>query len=307
MDVDLGPVPLALAAAVCFAGSHVTARRGLVESSVVSAVLISCSSALLVLGAAVAFDPPTAIVGKGFLLFALAGLAAPGVSRWAASTGVHRLGPSVAVPITQGTRPLIAVMGAVLILGEQVTISRLIGIGFIIGGGWELSRSRREARSLGLGALEGPLKEDAQTTRFFRVGVIFPVLAGMAYATQDVVVKEALQHYSHPQFGAMVGMGTALAIWGLAVLVIPGLRAQVRVGRDFGWLCVSGSLAGIAILALFHALELGEVSLVSPITASQPLIVFVLSPLLLGRLEHVHISTVISGFAVVAGTILVSL
>lgn len=272
-----------------------------------SAVLISCSSALLVLGAAVALDPPSSLPGKGILLFALAGLAAPGVSRWAASTGVHRLGPSIAIPITQGTRPLVAVAGAVLILGETVTISRLIGVGFIIAGGWELSRSRPEARSPSMGVLEEPLAEQDRPSRLFRAGIIFPVIAGMAYATQDLVVKEALEHAGPPQFGAMVGMATALTIWSLAVLLVPTLRARVKVGRDFGWLCVSGSLAGVAILALFHALELGDVSLVSPITASQPLIVFVLSRLLLGHLENIHMSTVISGLGVVAGTVLVSM
>lgn len=307
--MDVGPEVFALLAALCFAGSQVTVRRGLVHSTIITGVLISLSTALALIVIAVLLDPPDEVNGHGLLLFALGGLAAPGVSRWAATTGVHRLGPSIAVPITQGARPLLAVGGALLFLGESLTIQKLVGLVAIVAGGWQLSRSREDARSLGLGSIEGPVEEMTRSQSIFRVrpGIVFPLLAGLAYAGSDLVVKEALNHLDHPRLGAMVGMATALVAWSAATLLASPLRKQVHVGRDFGWLVVSGILAGLAIINLFTALDNGDVTLVSPITASQPLAVFVFSRVFLRKLERLHASTVLAGLSIVVGTITISI
>lgn len=306
--MDLGPEVFALLAALCFAGSQVTVRRGLVHSTIITGVLISLSTALVLIVISVLLDPPDEVDGHGLLLFALGGLAAPGISRWAATTGVHRLGPSIAVPITQGARPLLAVGGALLFLGESLTVQKLLGLVAIVAGGWELSRSREDARSLGLGSIEGPVEEKARPQRLLRLrpGIVFPLLAGLAYAGSDLIVKEALHHLDHPRLGAMVGMSTALLAWGVATLVANPLRKQVHVGRDFGWLIVSGMLAGLAIINLFTALDRGDVTLVSPITASQPLAVFVFSRIFLRNLERLHVSSVIAGASIVVGTVIIS-
>jgi DME family drug/metabolite transporter len=304
-----GSEVFALLAAICFAGSQVSVRRGLVQTPIISGVLISLFTALVVIGLSVAIDPPDQFDALGIGLFALAGLAAPGVSRWAATTGVHRLGPSIAVPITQGTRPLLAVAGALLFLGEAMTLQKLVGLLAIVAGGWELSRSRKDARSLQLGSLEGSVVEEASLTqRLFRLrpGIAFPLLAGLSYAASDLVVKEALSHQEKPRFGAMVGMASALLIWSIFAFSTPPLRRQLHVGNDFWWLILSGMLAGLAIISLFTALNLGDVTVVSPITASQPLAVFVFSRLLLRDLERLHASTVLAGCSIVVGTIVIS-
>jgi uncharacterized membrane protein len=62
----------------------------------------------------------------------------------------------------------------------------------------------------------------------------------------------------------------------------------------------------VAILSLFTALVEGDVTVVTPIASSQPLIVFLLSTLLLRDLEQIRRSTVVAGLAIVAGTILVA-
>lgn len=307
--MKLGAEVFALLAALCFAGSQVTVRRGLVHSSIITGVLISLSTALVVLGLAVLIDPPDEVNAAGVGLFVIGGLAAPGVSRWAATTGVHRLGPSVAVPITQGARPLLAVGGALLLLGETLTTQKLLGLILIVIGGTQLSRSREDARSLGLGSIEGPVEPPSRTQRLLRVrpGIVFPLLAGLAYAASDLVVKEALNRLGHPRFGAMIGMGSALLVWTVATLVAPPLRRQLRMGSDFGWLVVSGVLAGLALINLFTALDVGDVTVVSPITASQPLAVFLFSWILLRKFERLTPAIVLSGCSIVAGTIIISL
>jgi uncharacterized membrane protein len=64
---------------------------------------------------------------------------------------------------------------------------------------------------------------------------------------------------------------------------------------------------GAAILLMFHALQGAAASVVGPIIATQTMFVFLLSSLLLRQLERVTFETVISGSAVVAGTVLVSI
>jgi len=69
---------------------------------------------------------------------------------------------------------------------------------------------------------------------------------------------------------------------------------------------LSGVLAGTALLCLSTALRRGDVTLVSPVLASQPLMVFILSRLLLRDLERLQMATVLAGCSIVAGTLLVA-
>ncbi|MPZ68548.1 MAG: EamA family transporter [Actinobacteria bacterium] len=297
----------ALSAATCFAASQVTVKRGIKETSIVSSVLISLTVALGVISISVVFSPPDEIRLDGVVLFALGGLAAPGISRWAATTGIHRLGPSIAVPITQGARPLLAFLGAMAIFGEAPSLQRGLGLLVIVAGGWELSRSREDARSLSLGSLEGPVEEAAPSARFFRPGLFFPLLAAGMYATSDLVIKEAVTRLEHPRFGALVGMSTAVLLWMLGALFIRPIRRELHVGSDVGWLLISGVFSGLALISLFSALDKGDVTLVSPLVAAQPLGVFLFSRILLKKVEDLHLSTVLAGSAIVVGTIIVSL
>lgn len=306
--MSLPPEIFALIAAASFAASQVTVRRGLVSSSIVSGVLVSLSAALLVISIPVLLDPPGSLNLPGVALFAVAGIAAPGISRWASTTGVRRLGPSISVPITQGARPLLAIGGAIVFLGESIGALRVVGVAAIVLGGWQLTRSRPETSRPAPGTPEGAVPDELpHARRLFRPGIAWPLIAGLAYATSDVVVKRALGELPYPSFGALVGMATALGIWILSAVIVRPLRDRLRLGPDKGWLALSGGFAGMALLSMFSALKSGEVTLVSPIIASQPLAVFLLSRALLGDLEKLHLSTVLAGTSVAAGTVLVSL
>ncbi|MPZ68184.1 MAG: EamA family transporter [Actinobacteria bacterium] len=195
-----------------------------------------------------------------------------------------------------------AVLGGTVLLGERLTWREALGLGLIVAGGWRLSRSR-SVETAGE-YQEGPT--EAIPRKVFRRGLVFPLLAALAYATQDVVTKGALVHLDDARFGALIGGATALCTW-LAALAISGVRKQVRVGEDYGWLILSGFLAGLAIVNLFTALRVGDITVVSPIVATQPLAVFFLSRILLRRLELLHASIVLAGVGIVAGTALVSL
>ena len=297
------PIVLAIFSAVCFGGSHVTAKRGLHDTSVFAGLLIQLGAAFVVVLVALLLDPPDTISAPAVGVFALAGLIAPGTARATALAGVDRLGPSVAVPIQQGARPILTVALAAAVLGETIGVVQLIGVAAIAFGGWKLSRAPSAAEMV---AADGNTLEESPS-RTFRPGVIFPLITAVCYAASDVIVKVALGRFPSPTVGAAIGIGAALAVWAVVARAIPSVRGSLRFGPNARWFIASGSFMGAAILLMFHALQGAAASVVGPIIATQTMFVFLLSTVLLRRLERVTLETVISGSAVVAGTVLVSI
>ena len=297
------PIVLAIFSAVCFGGSHVTAKRGLHDTSVFAGLLIQLGAAFVVVLVALLLDPPDTISAPAVGVFALAGLIAPGTARATALAGVDRLGPSVAVPIQQGARPILTVALAAAVLGETIGVVQLIGVAAIAFGGWKLSRAPSASEMV---AADGNTLEESPS-RTFRPGVIFPLITAVCYAASDVIVKVALGRFPSPTVGAAIGIGAALAVWAVVARAIPSVRGSLRFGPNARWFIASGSFMGAAILLMFHALQGAAASVVGPIIATQTMFVFLLSTVLLRQLERVTLETVISGSAVVAGTVLVSI
>ena len=314
-------VVLALLAAASFAASHVVSKRGLEGTSITAAFMVIVACAWAVVSIPVLLDPPASVPTRSIVLFAISGFFAPAIARAAALAGVHKLGPSIAVPIQQGLRPVMVLPAAALVLGEGFGLLRVVGVVAIVAGGWVL------ARQPGGGSSDVPVDpitdEDTNlrvggsmrarvrhrsvaVSRGFRPGVIYPFVAAVAYSTSDLLVKSGLDTASNPAFGALVSVGSGLVVWSMAH-ALPQVRRRFRVGHDVGWLILSGALMGGAILLVFNAFDRGDVSVVAPVVATQPLFVFLFSTLILRHLERIERSTVIAGVFVVIGTIVVSM
>jgi drug/metabolite transporter (DMT)-like permease len=290
----------AVFSAFCFAGSHVVSKRGLQDTSVTAASLIILGVSWAVIASSLVLDPPHAIPAHALMVYGGLGLIVPAISRWSVLKSVDALGPSIAIPIQQGLRPLLAVSAAALILGEDVGVLRAVGVLAIVGGGWQLSKRPRDApltvRELGRGRRS-----------WFRPGVVFPLIAAAAYAASDLIVRFTLgRELAEPAVAATISTGSGLAAWLLAASAIRPLRSTLHLGRRAWWLVLSGALVGLAILGIYHALRRGEVSIVSPINATQPLMVLLLSALFLRDLERIRPATVVAALAIVGGAILVS-
>lgn len=294
---------LAICSALCFGASHVTAKRGLHDTSVFAGLLIQLGAAFVVVLAALLLDPPVSLSIPAVAVFAGAGLISPGTARAAALAGVDRLGPSVAVPIQQGTRPILTVALAASLLGETIGVIQLLGVAAIAVGGWRLSRAPAAAELVTVGGMA----RERSRSRAFRPGVIFPLITAACYAATDVTVKVSLGRFPSPTAGAAIGIGAALVVWVIVARTLPSVRASLRFGPDARWFLASGSFIGAAILLMFHALQGAPASVVGPIIATQTMFVFFLSTLLLRQLERLTLETVLSGTAVVAGTVLVSI
>lgn len=287
----------ALFSALCFATSHVVSKRGLQDTSVTAASLIILSVSWLVISLSVLLGPPPELTGRTVAIYAGLGLLVPAISRWSVLKSVHDLGPSIAIPIQQGLRPLLSVTGGVLLLGEHLSVLRGLGVASIIVGGVQLTRRPPDAtgspRVAGRWAM--------------RSGLAFPFIAGLAYATSDVLIRLALgEGETEPGVAAMISTGSGLLVWLVAVAVVPSVRAGVRFGPRSWWFVLAGALIGAAVLGVYNALRRGEVSLVSPINSTQPLIVLLLSALFLRDLDRIRARTVAAAAAIVVGAILVS-
>lgn len=68
---------------------------------------------------------------------------------------------------------------------------------------------------------------------------------------------------------------------------------------------LAGVVLGLAVAALFQALSLAPVTVVSPINASNPLITLVLAHLFLKRLESINLLLVVGTLLSVSGVAMV--
>lgn len=308
----------AVLSAFCFGAAHVSSKRGLQDTSVIAGTVVVLGVSWVVISASMFVEFPSSTgAAAAIAILLVIGLLVPGVSRVAVLAGVDRLGPSISISIQHGLRPVLSVLGAVVLLGESVSVPQASGIVLIIAGGWRLSRRPREEAEGKVaeraGASRQPVTTGTASRRspgrvlaVVRPGVIYPVIAALSFATWDLVVKRTLGSLSEPAFAAMLSTGMGLTAWVIAVATVPSLRARWRVGRGVRWLGLSGLLGGVAILGIFHALERGDVAVVAPITSTQPLAVLLLSLLFLRDLERISPTIVVAALAIVVGAILVS-
>lgn len=308
-------IALALLSSATFAASHVVSRRGLDGTSVSAGYMVIVGCAWVVVMIPMLLDPPETVSTEAMVFFAISGLFAPAISRAAALGGVRALGPSISVPIQQGLRPLIVVPAAVIVLNETFGWTRILGLAAIVTGGWILSRDPKSVgeppheRAVAPARVAHPLvtaTDRRPSTRGFRPGVAFPVVAAIGYATSDLLVKIGLGGGSDPVYAAPLSIGVGFLVWAAAHAFRP-VRRRFRLGKDAGWLVLAGMFMGMAILLLFRALARGDVSLVAPVIGTQPLFVMLLSAFLLRHIEVRDRTTIIAASVVVVGTILVSL
>lgn len=290
--------------AVLFAGSHVVSKRGMRTTDVVGGLLVSLSTGLTVLTIVVLLDPPSNAPWELLLLVAASGMLAPALARAAAIAGVDRLGPTVSVPIQSSVYPLFAVFGASLVLGEPAGLARWIGVGAIVLGVWFLA-----LRGADISPEDGltPRPERGRMRSWLAGGLLFPVIAGLGYGGADLIRKNVIVDLPHPAFMSLVAVAAALTAWCTATVASTTVRGSLRFGRSTYWFMLGGALSSLALLSQFRALETGDVSTVSPIVASQPLAVLLLSSIFLRGIERLDWSIAFGGISIVTGTILVSI
>jgi drug/metabolite transporter (DMT)-like permease len=210
-------------------------------------------------------------------LFVLAGLLAPGASQLLFTFAVRDAGASRA-SVVVGTAPLVAVLIALTVLAEPFRFPLVLGAVLIVAGGVAL------------------VLERGRPDHVRAVGLAYAFGCTVLFASRDNLVRWLSGE-------TVVGSAPAAAatLLGGAVVVLAWLAARrrtrltVRGGLPFAGV---GLLFGLSYLALFEAYYRGQVSVVSPIVATETLWGVGLAALLLSRSEVV-------GRRLVAGTVLI--
>jgi hypothetical protein len=254
---------LALLAAATFAANNAVARRGVLNGSVLQAMAITVPFGVPLFLVASVLTGSTALVadfsGNAWVLLSLAGIVHFVLGRYCNYRAVKAIGANLAGPLTESSI-LVALVLAVLLLGEHMTILKVIGILLILAGpGLTLARQRAKKTTVENGAAFAPIYVE---------GTIFALLAALAYGTSPVLIRLALSTASWQASiaGGLVSY-VAATILTCALIVAAGKVRHVRdISRDtVRWFCWAGVLVGLSQMLKYMALSLAPVSVVSPI------------------------------------------
>ena len=265
-------VVLALLSAALFGGMTVALRlglRGLDDTGAVALATVIPATAVALVAATVRHD------AHHIWPFLLAGLLAPGGSQILFTLGVREIGAS-RTSVAVGAAPLVAVLIAIVFLGEPVRAPLMIGALAIVAGGVLLAAERDRP-----GHLRGR-------------GLLFAAGAATLFATRDNVVR-ALHAQATPE--------TAAAATLVAGALLAGAWARrLPTRRELRRLAPAGVLFGLSYVCLFEAYWQGRVTVVSPLVATESLWGVALSVLLIRHTEGIGRKLAVGAILIVAGS-----
>ena len=218
---------------------------------------------------------------------------------------IQRIGVARAAPL-KGCSPIFTAIFAFAILGERLAALQYLGIALAVAGlfvitseGW--GRGPRPAGVPAPDRTAGDGNPPAGKAGSERVGFFVSILAGAALGIGAVLVKIGLAITPSPLLAAWTGSSMAVLFFPFLALCFPmGERRGIRLGA-LRWLIPAGAVAATAIYSLILAIHLGEVSIVTTLYQTSPLMVLVLTVIFLRRLERVTPRVVLGALLTVGG------
>ena len=134
----------------------------------------------------------------GVLVFAVAGILAPGLGRLFYFAGIERLGASITASVW-ATFPLYTTLSAVFFLDETLSMVNWMGIVLIVGGVFILERNSKNQK--------------AESLSFSKRQLIIPIIGTLFMASASVLRKYGLNFYNEPILGTAIGYGSSLIIY----------------------------------------------------------------------------------------------
>jgi drug/metabolite transporter (DMT)-like permease len=218
-------------------------------------------------------------LNPGMWVFFANGLIHPLFSMYLAFEATKRMGATVSATIA-ATAPLFASAGAVLALGEHLTVALLTGTLGTVVGVMVLSWKRQGPTNWALSAL------------------LLPIGAAAIRGTNHMVGKFGLEMLPSPYFASLVSFTVsfigAILIYRYRLGTLP-LKLH-RQGLKWGGL--SGLSIAMGVLCMYTALHTGLVIVASPIISAYPLFTFLIS--LISRQEALSLR-VLAGIVMVVG------
>lgn len=253
---------LALLAALTFAMNNASARRGVLTGSVLQALAISVPLGVPFLFlATIAFGGLAAFAT--FSLVSILWLMAAGIvhfvlGRYCNYRGTKAIGSNLVGPL-QDLNIFYSVALAVLVLGEKMSLLKIVGFCLIVAGPLVALRSASKPRA--------PSKKSTFTP-VYAEGYLFAFLSGLCYGTSPILLRQGLVS-SDIATGVAASCisycGATLVV--ALMLLIPGAAADVRrLDRTSGgWFLFAGCLVALSQMLRYMALAIAPVTVVAPI------------------------------------------
>ncbi len=285
---------LAISTAVFYGLGVIVLRKGLVESNFISAsFIITIIGNIVFWSLTLLFVPLNPIDPLGVLLFVLSGILAPGLARLSYILGMERLGASMNSSVF-AIHPVFGSTAAIILLHEQPTIGTLAGTLCVVCGAVLVGRS-----------IHG---NSAKSWRSVKTGMAFSVFASMALGLSYVVRKIGLNICDEPIMGVALGYAVALSIYTLMASISSNIRSTLSMNKHaFKLFWKAGVLLAIGWITSFYAVMYGDVTVVTPITDTEPLFVFLFAYLYLKELETMTSKLILGTIIVIIGVALISI
>ena len=280
----------ALANAFLFAVHNIFMKKALRYSNpatgVISTLLINI---VFLWTVAFLFVPMANVTLASLLIFVGVGFFQPGLTRLLTYKGIDALGVAITDPIRAST-PLFSAAMAIVFLGEEITLPIIVAT-FMIIGGITLLSWRHGAMQLAGSA----------------VYLWFPIAASVLAGASQVVRKFGMAAVPHPFLAAAVTATSSLIISVLVMWYVEKTQESWKMNRQcVWWFLAAGITVSFAMTSIYHALDLGKVSVVIPLSSTAPLFSLILTALFLRDVERVTLRIVVSAALIVSGVALIT-
>jgi drug/metabolite transporter, DME family len=138
------------------------------------------------------------------------------------------------------------------------------------------------------------------------LGVAFGFIAAASYGSSQVLAREGVSDLAPPLVGSLLAL-----FWGTLGFSLMAVRGLRTIDGDFRRGAVLFSAAGIfsaiGVVLMFQALSRGQVVVVSPVLATNPLFTLILAAIFLRDVEQLTRRVVVGAVLVVIGVAVLSL
>jgi len=201
--------------------------------------------------------------GAAFAIFAAVGLVFPAVVTLLNFASNRIAGPTIAGTVSS-TTPLFAVLVAIVLLGEPLTLAAATGTAAIV---------------LGVIAFTG--KRGSGSRHVTAAALLLPLAGAAIRGGAQAAVKGGLELWPEPFVAVLVGYTVSCAtIFAASETLVPAGTARLN-RRGVLWFASVGACNGAGIIAMYAALARSQVSVVSPLVATYPLFTLALSAMFL--------------------------
>ena len=290
-------IALSLLSGFGFGSAAIFARVGMQGMSPLSSTLLSvivsfCPTVALAL--IFAFSDIKDLPAVALFWFFLLGVINFLGGRTASYQAIGRIGASRTAAV-QSTAAVFAAIFAITITGERPHFVVLLGTLTVVAG---LTTALGKSLRHGNGDNRGVL-----------IGLVLALVAAASYGGTNVIAKELTEEYGSPLMVSAAGLLFGIIL--LSPLAGTGMVREVKESRGNLKFAASAGLSGLAaatgVIALYFALQIDDVTVVSPIVSTNPIFTLVLAQIFISRMEDLTKWLFLGVGITVAGVIVVSI